>query len=121
MNHRGVGPRAGTIEAAAASSFPREIASVRSRRNLPAFAAHAGLILVNPGDMRSEAREYREAIHAKARTDRARIEAAMNLMRAEGRADREAPAKQSTRLVERQGTLNGLADGLRHAIGSPGE
>ena len=83
--------------------------------------ALAGLILVNLGDMRSEAREYREAIHAEARADRARTEAAMNLMRAEGRADREAFAKQITRLVERQGTLHGLVDGLRHAIGSPGE
>ena len=90
--------------------------------------ALAGLILVNLGDMRSETRAYRaeaqayrEALRAEARADRARTEAAMNLMRAEGRADREAFAKQITRLVEQQGTLNGLVDGLRHAIGSPGE
>ena len=95
--------------------------------------ALAGLIVVNLGDMRSEVRAYRaeahayraearadrEAIRAEARTDRTRFEAAMNLMRAEARADREAFAKQITRLVEQQGTLSGLVDGLRHAIASP--
>ena len=90
--------------------------------------ALAGLILVSLGDMRAEARAYRaeeradrEAIRAEARTDRTRVEAAMNLMRAEARADREAFAKQITRLVEQQGTLSGLVDGLRHAIASPGQ
>ena len=88
--------------------------------------ALAGLIVVNLGDMRSEALAYRaearadrEAIRAEARIDRTRFEAAMNLMRAEARADREAFAKQITRLVEQQGTLSGLVDGLRHAIASP--
>ena len=71
--------------------------------------ALAGLILVNQGEMRAEAR-----------ADRARTEAAMNLMRAEARADREAFAKQITRIVERQGTLSGLVDGLRNPI-SPSE
>ena len=95
--------------------------------------ALAGLIVVNLGDMRSEVRAYRaeahayraearadrEAIRAEARTDRTRFEAAMNLMRAEARADREAFAKQITRLVEQQGTLSGLVEGLRHAVASP--
>jgi len=70
--------------------------------------ALAGLIVVNLGDMRSEARAYR----AEARADREAI-------RAEARADREAFAKQITRLVEQQGTLSGFVDGLRHAIASP--
>ena len=67
--------------------------------------ALAGLILVNQGEMRAEAR-----------ADRARTEAAMNLMRMEARADREAFAKQITRIVEQQGTLSGLVDGLRNPI-----
>lgn len=67
--------------------------------------ALAGLILVNQGEMRAEAR-----------ADRARIEASMNAMPAEQRADREAFAKEITRLVEQQGTLNGLVDGLRNPI-----
>ena len=63
--------------------------------------ALAGLILMNQGEMRA---------------DRARTEAAMNLMRMEARADREAFAKQITRIVEQQGTLSGLVDGLRNPI-----
>ena len=74
--------------------------------------ALAGLILVNQGEMRAD----REALRAEARADRARTEAAMNLMRAEARADREAFAKQITRIVERQGTLSGLVDGLQNPI-----
>lgn len=62
-------------------------------------AALAGLILMNHGQIRAE----REA------------------MRAEARADREAFANQITRLVEQQGTLNGLVEGLRHAIPPPRE
>ena len=72
--------------------------------------ALASIILVNQGDMRAEAR-----------ADRARTDAALNAMRAEGRADREAFAQQIARLVEQQGTLNGLVEGLEHAIPSPGE
>lgn len=90
--------------------------------------ALAGLILVYLGDFRAEVRAYRveeradrEAIRVEARADRARTEAAMNLARAEARADREAFAKQITRLVEQQGTLGGFVDGLRHAIASPEE
>ena len=63
--------------------------------------ALAGLILMNQGEMRA---------------DRARTEVAMNLMRMEARADREAFAKQITRIVEQQGTLSGLVDGLRNPI-----
>ncbi len=74
--------------------------------------ALAGLILVHLGEIRA---------------DRARFEASMNQMRAEGRADREemrsearadraAFANRITRLVEQQGTLNGLVEGLRHPI-----
>ena len=67
--------------------------------------ALAGLILVHLGEIRA---------------DRARLEVSMLQMRAEGRADREAFAKQITRLVEQQGTLNGLVDGLRNPIPSEG-
>ena len=54
--------------------------------------ALAGLILVNQGEMRAEAR-----------------------------ADRKAFVEQITRIVEQQGTLNGLVDGLRNPIPSPEE
>ena len=71
--------------------------------------ALAGLILMESGEMRAEAR-----------ADRARTDAAMNEMRAEGRADRaegraarEAFERKIIRLVEQQGTLNGLVDGPR--------
>ena len=74
--------------------------------------ALAGLILMESGEMRAEAR-----------ADRARTDAAMNEMRAEGRADRaegraarEAFERKFIRLVEQQGTLNGLVDGLRNPI-----
>ena len=56
--------------------------------------ALAGLILVSVGEMRAEARADR----------------------AEARAEREAFEKKIIRLVEQQGTLNGLVDGLRHVI-----
>lgn len=65
--------------------------------------ALAGLILVHLGEIRA---------------DRARFEASMHQMRAEARADRTAFANQITRLVEQQGTLNGLVEGLRHPIES---
>ena len=88
--------------------------------------ALAGLILVSQGDMRAEARAGR----AEARADRADARADREAMRAEARADRkelrteahadrEAFAKQITRLVEQQGTLSGLVEGLRHPIASP--
>ena len=83
--------------------------------------ALAGLIVVNLGDMRSEVRAYRAEAHAyraEARADRAKARADREAIRAEARADREAFAKQITRLVEQQGTLSGFVDGLRHAIAS---
>ena len=74
--------------------------------------ALAGLILMESGEMRAEAR-----------ADRARTDAAMNEMRAEGRADRaegraarEAFERKFIQLVEQQGTLNGLVDGLRNPM-----
>ena len=72
--------------------------------------ALAGIILVNQGEMRAEAR----AARTEARAER-------EAMRAEARADRQAFADRITRLVEQQGTLNGLVEGLQHAIPSPGE
>jgi len=81
--------------------------------------AVAGILLATLGDMRTESRAAREALRAEVRIDLARIEATMNLMRAEGRADRQAFAKEITRLVEQQGTLNGLVDGLRNPIPPP--
>ena len=90
--------------------------------------ALASIILVNQGDMRAEGRADRartdaalEAFRAEGRAHRARTDAALNAMRAEARADREAFAKQITRLVEHQGTLGGLVEGLGRAIASPGE
>ena len=72
--------------------------------------ALAGLILMNMGEMRAEAR-----------ADRAEARAEREAMRAEGRAAREAFEKKIIRLVEQQGTLNGLVDGLRHAVPPPRE
>jgi len=65
--------------------------------------ALAGLYLATVNDMRAESRAEREAI------------------RAEARANREAFERQILRLVEQQGTLNGLVDGLRYPIASPPE
>ena len=64
---------------------------------------------------------------AEIRSDRARLEESMNQMRAEGlaerreiraegRASREAFEKKIIRLVEQQGTLNGLVEGLRNPL-----
>jgi len=107
--------------------------------------ALAGIILVNQRNMRAEAREDRarsdarmESLRTEARADRARIDATLNairaearedraksdardaLLRAEARADREAFEKQIARLIEQQGTLNGLVEGLERSIASPG-
>ena len=68
--------------------------------------ALAGLILVMIGDSRAE---------------RARLDASIVEMRAEGRAYREAFDRKITRLVEQQGTLNGVVDGLRNPIQSSEE
>ena len=74
--------------------------------------ALAGLVLMESAAMRAEAR-----------ADRDRSEAAMREMRAEGRADRaewrasrEDFERRITQLVEQQGTLNGLVDGLRNPV-----
>jgi len=79
--------------------------------------ALAGLMLVMIGDMRAEARAER----AEARADREAIRAEVRDYRAEARASREAFERQILRLVEQQGTLSGLVDGLRHPIASPPE
>ena len=49
------------------------------------------------------------------------IRAEMRADRAEARAEREAFENRIIRLVEQQGTLSGLVEGLRHAIPPPGE
>ena len=79
--------------------------------------ALAGLILMETGEIRAEAR-----------ADRARADAAMREMRAEGRTDRaewrasrEAFEKRIVQLVEQQGTLNGLVDGLRNPMSAAQE
>ena len=81
--------------------------------------ALAGLILMNHGQIRAE----REAMRAEARADRAEVRAdraearaEREAMRAEARADRQAFAERIVRLVEQQGTLDGLVEGLQHAI-----
>ena len=70
---------------------------------------------------RANVEEAVNGLRAEARADRANMEAALNGLRAEARADREAFANQITRLVERQGTLSGLVEGLEHAVASSGD
>lgn len=65
--------------------------------------ALAGLLLAHLGELRA---------------DRARLEATVSDMRAEVRASREAFEQRIIQLVEKQGTLNGLVDGLRNPIPS---
>ena len=74
--------------------------------------ALAGLVLMESGEMRAEIR-----------ADRARTEATMREIRAEGRTDRadwrasrEAFEERIIQLVEQQGTLNSLMDGLRNPM-----
>ena len=74
------------------SSRPRFVLSQETITIVTVGVALAGLILLSQGEMRAEAR-----------------------------ADRRAFAEQITRLVEQQGTLNGLVDGLRHPISSSGD
>ena len=81
--------------------------------------ALAGLILVSQGDMRAEARADRAEARADREAMRAEARADRKELRTEAHADREAFAKQITRLVEQQGTLSGLVEGLRHPIASP--
>ena len=91
-------------------------------------AAIAGLILMQTGALRAEARadrartdaEMRE-MRAEWRSDRAEWRAVREEIRAEGRASREAFEARIIQLVEQQGTLNGLVDGLRNPIPSAEE
>ena len=86
--------------------------------------ALAGLILMIHGEIRAEREAMRaeaRADRAEARADRAESRAEREAMRVEGRADREAFTRQITRLVEQQGTLDGLVEGLQHAIPSRGD
>jgi len=85
---------------------PRFSLSQETITILTAGVALAGLILVMIGDSRAE---------------RARLDASIVEMRAEGRAYREAFDRKITRLIEQQGTLNGLVEGLRNPIQSPEE
>ena len=78
---------------------PRFLLSQETITIVTVGVALAGLILLNQGEMRAEARAYR----------------------AEARADRRAFVEQITRIVEQQGTLTGLVDGLRHPISSSGD
>ena len=90
--------------------------------------ALAGIMVVHQGDARAEARSHRAGIdatlngfRAEAREHRAGMDATLDELRAEARADREAFAKQITRLVEQPGTLGGFVQGLGRAIALPGE
>ena len=85
---------------------PRLSLSQETITILTVGVALAGLILVMIGDSRAE---------------RARLDASIVEMRAEGRAYREAFDRKITRLIEQQGTLNGVVDGLRNPIQSPEE
>ena len=85
---------------------PRFSLSQETITILTVGVALAGLILVMIGDSRAE---------------RARLDASIVEMRAEGRAYREAFDRKITRLIEQQGTLNGVVDGLRNPIQSSEE
>ena len=74
--------------------------------------ALAGLVLMESGETRTEARAYRERTEAVMRETRAEGRA----NRAEWRASRESFEKRIIQLVEQQGTLNGLVDGLRNPM-----
>ena len=77
---------------------------------------------------RAEAQAHRARIdavmdvfRAEARADRARFDSKLDDMRTEARTDRKASAQQITGLVEQQGTLSGLVEGLGRAIVSSRE
>ena len=78
--------------------------------------ALAGLILMESGEMRAEARADRARTDAAMKEMRAEGRALRAEMRAEGRASREAFEERITQLVAQQGTLNGLMDGLRNPM-----
>lgn len=101
--------------------------------------AHRASIDAAMDAFRAEGRAHRarmdaamDAFRAEAQADRARIDAVLDELRtearadrdelrAEARADREAFTQQLTGLVEQQGTLSGLVEGLGRAIASSGE
>ena len=83
--------------------------------------AIAGLYLATYSEFRAEARADRARLEASMNQMRAEGRADRREMRAEGRADREAFEKKIARLVEQQGTLNGVVDGLRNPIPSSPE
>ena len=94
--------------------------------------ALAGLILVNQGDMRAEARADRASMEAalnglrtEARADRANMEAALNGLRAEARADRAQHGGGSERVTRRGSGRPGQRGGgservTRRGSGRPG-
>ena len=61
---------------------------------------------------RAEARAAREQLQAEARTDRAEARAAWEQLRVEARADRVQFQTEIKRLLERQGKVEGLVEGL---------
>ena len=81
--------------------------------------ALAGLILLELGETRAEARADRARIEAAMIRMHAEGQAARAEMRAESRAAREAFERRIIQLVEQQGILNGLVDGLRNPISPP--
>ena len=83
--------------------------------------ALAGLILMELGETRAEARADRARIEATMIRMHAESRAARAEMRAESRAAREAFERRIIQLVVKQGTLNGLVDGLRNPVPRTGE
>ena len=63
-------------------------------------------------EARAEAQAAREAMRAEARAGRAEARAAREAMRAEARADRAQFQAEIKRLLERQGKVEGLVEGL---------
>ena len=61
---------------------------------------------------RAEAQAAREAMQAEARADRAEAQAAREAMRTEARADRVQFQTEIKHLLERQGKVEGLVEGL---------
>lgn len=62
--------------------------------------------------MQVEAQAAREAMRAEARADRAEARAAREATRTEARADRTQFQAEIKRLLERQGKVEGLVEGL---------
>ena len=82
-------------------------------------AVLAGLIVNGQSTIRAEAyadraetRAAREALRAEARADRAEALAAREALRVEARADRMQFQTEIKRLLERQGKVEGLVEGL---------